>query len=201
MSKKHKHIFRLIVAIWAMLIVYVLTARSKSADVEIGKQNLPQINVADQIEQIVKVENENLIVEIETEKQFYHLSEEERTLVESIVCGEAAVEPYEGKVAVASCLLNACLLEDKRPDEIRKLYKYSGWKPIEEFKTECIKAYGNTNLADDIKAAVEQVFDNGNVTDDTILWFYAPKYSKGEWHQTQRFVIEIAGHKFYAPWG
>lgn len=131
---------------------------------------------------------------------FYPLSNYERWLVESIVAGESGIEPYWGKVAVASCILNACLLEDKRPEEIQTMYSYAGWKPIEEFESECMAAYGNTELAKEVREAVSQVFDKGEVYSNEILWFYGPKYSRGNWHQTQKFVAEISNHRFYAPW-
>lgn len=137
---------------------------------------------------------------IKTINSFYPLSDYERWLVESIVSGESGIEPYWGKVAVASCILNACLLEDKRPEEIQTMYGYAGWKPIEEFESECMEAYGNTDLSDEVRDAVSQVFDDGEILNNEILWFYAPKYSSGSWHRTQKFVIEISNHRFYAPW-
>lgn len=140
---------------------------------------------------------ENEVIEPQS---FYPLTDYERWLVESIVAGESGIEPYWGKVAVASCILNACLLEDKRPEEIQTMYGYAGWKSIEKFESECMAAYGNTDLVDEVREAVSQVFDNGEVLSNEILWFYAPKYSSGSWHQTQKFVVEISNHRFYAPW-
>lgn len=135
---------------------------------------------------------------IEDESQaVYPLSDYERWLVESIVAGESGIEPYWGKVGVASCILNACLLEDKRPEEIQTMYGYAGWKPIEEFESECMEAYGNTDLADEVREAVSQVFDRGEVLNVEILWFCSG-YS--EWHESQKFVIEIGAHRFFAPW-
>ena len=148
-----------------------------------------------------KIENE--MIDVAKEKEvvsFYPLTDYERCLVESIVAGESGIEPYWGKVGVASCILNACLLEDKRPEEIQTMYGYAGWKPIEKFESECLAAYGNTNLSDEVREAVSQVFDRGEVLSTEILWFYAPKYSNGSFHQTQKFVIEIGGHRFFAPW-
>lgn len=127
---------------------------------------------------------------------FYPLSNYERWLVESIVAGESGIEPYWGKVAVASCILNACLLEDKRPEEIQTMYSYAGWKPIEEFESECMMAYGNTELADEVREAVSQVFDRGEVLNNEILWFCS---GYNEWHESQKFVIEISNHRFFAP--
>ena len=46
---------------------------------------------------------------------FYSLTTEERILIEDIVCGEAGNQPYEGKVAVANCILNACFCHPHVP--------------------------------------------------------------------------------------
>ena len=29
------------------------------------------------------------------------------------------------------------------------------------------------------------------------MFFYAPKYATSKWHETQTFVIEIGGHRFF----
>ena len=100
--------------------------------------------------------------------------------------GESGSEPYEGQVLVAQCLLNACLKDGLQPSEVRTKYKYSGW---------------NDNPTDSVKDVVSAVFDDGyKITDEYVLYFYAPKYSKGQWHETQRFVIELGGHRFFAEW-
>ena len=145
-----------------------------------------------------KIENETIDTAKEKEVvSFYPLSDYERWLVESIVTGESGIEPYWGKVGVASCIINDCLLEDKRPEEIQTIYGYAGWKPIEKFESECLAAYGNTNLSDEVREAVSQVFDRGEVLNVEILWFCSG-YS--EWHESQKFVIEIGAHRFFAPW-
>lgn len=145
-------------------------------------------------ELVVTTAIENEVIESEP---FYPLTDYERWLVESIVAGESGIEPYWGKVAVASCILNACLLEDKRPEEIQTMYGYAGWKPIEEFESECMAAYGNTDLADEVREAVSQVFDKGEVLSNEILWFCS---SYSEWHESQKFIIEIGGHRFFGSW-
>ena len=43
--------------------------------------------------------------------------------------------------------------------------------------------------------------ERGNKTHDSVLWFYAPKWCNSEWHESQRFVAEIGGHRFFAPKG
>ena len=116
----------------------------------------------------------------------YYLSDDERRVVECIVMGEAGGEPYEGQVLVAFCILNGCLKEGIQPSSLRKEYKYSGW---------------NNNPSKSVKEAVSEVFDNGcKPVNDFPLYFYAPKYAKGKWHETQRYICTVGGHKFFGEW-
>lgn len=116
----------------------------------------------------------------------FYLTDEERFVVESIVMGESGGEPYEGQVLVAQCVLNSCLKDGLQPSEVRTKYKYSGW---------------NTDVTDSVKEAVSAVFDdNYKVTEEEVMYFYAPKYCKSRWHETQKFVTEVGGHRFFAEW-
>lgn len=115
---------------------------------------------------------------------YFELSEEERIIVECIVMGEAGNESYKGQVLVAQCILNACIKDNLKPSVVRNKYKYSGWK---------------TNPNDSVKKAVKEVFDNGyKVTNEFILYFYAPKYCTSNWHESQRYVLTEGGHRFFA---
>lgn len=206
--KGNKIIFAITCIVWAMAVILFSLAHFK-----IEENKMVIINEPIELPVLYKDDNFKIFWEeksvlnfekndkaIKTIDSFYSLSNYERWLVESIVAGESGIEPYWGKVAVASCILNACLLEDKRPEEIQTMYGYAGWKSIEKFESECMAAYGNTDLADEVREAVSQVFDDGEVFNNEILWFYAPEYSSGSWHRTQKFVIEISNHRFYAPW-
>ena len=192
-------ILKTAIVVWAVFIILVLVSFVKF---ETPNSNSKlQTGKLDQIEPLIENESLQLIAaptpEQTAPEYFYPMSDYERWLVESIVAGESGIEPYWGKVAVASCILNACLLEDKRPEEIQSMYGYAGWKPIEEFESECMEAYGNTDLADEVRDAVSQVFDKGEVLSNEILWFCSG-YS--EWHESQRFVIEIGNHRFFGSW-
>lgn len=100
--------------------------------------------------------------------------------------GEAGGESYEGKMLVAQCLKNACEKDDLEPSEVAEKYQYSGW---------------SENPSKETKEAVRAVFDNGEkLTDEEILYFYAPEFCDGEWHETQRYVLTEGGHKFFAEY-
>lgn len=141
-----------------------------------------------------------------------HLTDSERHIVESIVAGESGNQPFDGKKLVAQSIYNAMLRDNISPSQVRKQYSYSGYKDIDEFEKECLKAYGNTNAADECRQAVKEIFDNYSMpTDDFVLFFYAPAHSKGTWHENAKtlkpitYVNEdgsttnyIGGHKFFA---
>ncbi len=119
----------------------------------------------------------------EKTKVCYELSEEERAIVESVVMAEAGAEPYIGKMAVAQCLLNACVSEHERPAEIVKSFGYTEKRPEPN---------------EEVKRAVSAVFDRGEVaTDAEILYFYAPALVSSEWHESQTYVCTIGGHRFF----
>lgn len=197
--KKFDWTLKMVVTFWGAFLILIFTILWINIDNKnsyIVEEETPSPIPTPNLNIEIKKTGTNSVQSI-NEESFYSLSDYERWLVESIVCGEAGIEPYWGKVAVASCILNACLLEDKRPEEIQTMYGYAGWKPIEEFESECMEAYGNTDLADEVREAVSQVFDMGEVYSNEILWFCSG-YSS--WHESQRFVFEIGGHKFFGKW-
>ena len=113
----------------------------------------------------------------------YALTAAERDTVERVVMAEAGAEPYEGQIAVAQCILNACERENMRPDEIVIKYQYTDMRP---------------EPTDAVKAAVSAVFDYGEtVTDREILYFYAPGLCESEWHESQEYVMTVGGHRFF----
>lgn len=169
-----------------------IEAKTKS---EIVEQITVEIKETEQ-----KIETQIVPFEIYEKTPYFQLTDYERSVVENIVCGEAGNQPLEGKIAVANCIVNACIKDGLLPSQVRKEYQYSGWKPLEEFKTECMKAYGNTKLADEVSEAVIEVFDNGELLDNNILYFHNPDTSSGSFHKTQQFVFTIGDHDFYKPW-
>jgi hypothetical protein len=182
----------LVIIVFTMFVASFIVCRY-SSHVDKLEEQIEQINI-----EIIELENslleiEEKIEEIANENKeeeihepLFYLSDHERKIAEKIVMGECGGESYNGQVLVAQCLLNACLKDDLQPSEVRNKYKYSGW---------------NENPSQDVKDVVSDVFDKGyKVTDEFILYFYAPKYAKGGWHETQRFITEVGGHRFFAEW-
>lgn len=130
---------------------------------------------------------------------YYPLTDEERRLVEGMVTNEAGNQPYDGKVAVANCILNAMLADGYTVAQVKAQYGCS-YYDIEKFESECLAAYGNTNLSDEVRQAVNQVFDDGKILSDNIFWFYNPSYCYSSFHESMRYQFTIGQHKFFGKW-
>lgn len=117
----------------------------------------------------------------------YPLTEDERSLVERVVFAESGNKSLEGQMAVAQCILNTAVIRDMRPDEV-VLEPNQYADPSTPDK-----------VTESVREAVSRVFDEGEtVTDEPIRFFYAPKYSKGRWHESAlEYVVTIGGHRFF----
>jgi cell division protein FtsB len=118
------------------------------------------------------------------ERPAYNLTPSERDMVESVVMAEAGGEPYEGQMLVTQCISNACKIDGIRPAEAVKKYAYAKSRP---------------EPSDSVIKAVSAVFDKGEkVVDEPIVYFYAPDRVKSEFHETQRYICQVGGHRFFA---
>ena len=121
---------------------------------------------------------------------FFNLTETDRKTIQYIVAGEAKGEPMEGKMAVAQCILNGMVKSGWSAERVRIEYQYSGWD--DELENTNSEAWA------EVVEAVSRVFDDGElISDKPILYFYAPEYSSGKWHETLEFSFELSGHRFF----
>lgn len=191
--------FYILLICFCLLMIYLGWKQTNKIAIEYvfpqSETNIPNelieieyIELSQPVETAYKIENEFTPV--------FDLSEEERWTACCMVAGESKGEPYEGQWAVAQCIYQACINDGLQPSEVRIEYKYSGWDENLEFD--------NPELWTQIEEIVSRVFDYGEMcVDDEILWFYAPKWMKNgvsEWHESQRFVCEVANHRFFGPW-
>lgn len=114
----------------------------------------------------------------------YTLTDAERDVVERVVMAEAGGESFEGQMLVAQCILNAAEKRGVEPSEAVVLYSYTKSRP---------------DPTQRVKDAVAAVFDRGEtVVDEPILYFYNPALVTSDFHESQIFVIEEGGHRFFA---
>lgn len=117
----------------------------------------------------------------------YYLTADERELICEVVMAESGTEPFDGKMAVSQCILNACEKTGKRPAEIVEEYGYTDRRVEPNAET---------------REAVAAVFDAGETaTDREILYFYAPALCQSLWHESQTYVCTIGGHRFFEEAG
>lgn len=113
----------------------------------------------------------------------YVITDGERYELASVITAEAVGEPFEGKIAVAQCILQACRDDGIRPLEVLEKYAYSTRRP---------------EPTEEALEAVAAVFDSGHVaTSEPIKYFYAPNFTVSEWHESQEYVMTINNHKFF----
>lgn len=158
----------------ANIIIYSMIIH----DVIVGTAELEQVAVeVAETQEIIKQAEEQ---QVET---YYPLTSYERDIVERVVMAESGAEPYDGQVLVAQCILNACRIENLRPAEIVSYCGYTTARP---------------EASDSVKRAVSAVFDEGfTITDEPVRYFYAPALCVSNWHETQEFVCEVGGHRFF----
>ena len=172
------------IIVWAVIIVLsALIALVVSLVVD-GAEMTAEASTIEIEETQATETGRNDIPEMPTEPApFFVLTSEQRTLIEQVVSAESRGEPYDGQVAVAQCILNACLKDDITPERAIKKYKYTG---------------ARVEPTESVKEAVAAVFDRGEgVTEEPILYFYAPALVTSEWHESQIFVVEIKNHRFF----
>ena len=135
--------------------------------------------------QIIEFEPEP---EIEYYESPINLTEDDRWFIESVVAGECAYEPYEGKLAVAQCYFDAMIKGGLTAREVKEVYQYAGWNP--DLDKQDRKMYI------EVMDAVHDIFDMGQfVTEKPILFFYAPSLCDSPWHESQNYAMTSGGHK------
>ena len=92
-------------------------------------------------------------------------------------------EGYDGQRLVAQCILNGCLRDGTPPSVTVVEYQYAKSRP---------------EPSESVKDAVSAVFDRHDVvTDEPILYFYAPDRCESAWHESLDLVVEYGGHRFF----
>ena len=74
--------------------------------------------------------------------------------------------------------------EGVQPSEAVEIYSYTSNRP---------------DPTQSVKDAVAAVFDRGEVAIDApVMYFYNPALVTSAWHESQIFVAEVGGHRFFA---
>lgn len=110
----------------------------------------------------------------------YALSYNEWEEIYCVVMSEAEGEGFDGQMFVANCIINKCRLTGKTPHDVTK------------------KGYSHrcNYYSDSVKKAVDAVFDGGQRPwGDFVTVFYAPKYGRSAYHESQIYYCTVGNHK------
>ena len=100
---------------------------------------------------------------------------------------EAGGESDKGPGPTAQCILNAAEQTGTAPSEAVVAYQYTS---------------ARQEHTQSVRDAVAAVFDHGEtITDEPVMYFYNPARVTSTWHESQIFVIEVGGHRFFAEKG
>ena len=116
------------------------------------------------------------------------IPEEEKDLLARLVTAEANGEPYEGKVAVATVVLNR-VDHEQYPDSIKEvIYEERQFQPVDN------GMINNPATAEAEEAVNEAIARQG--TGKGSLNFYNPDIVDSEWHRSKTVTAEIGNHVF-----
>jgi N-acetylmuramoyl-L-alanine amidase len=116
------------------------------------------------------------------------ISNNELDLLARLVHAEAKGEPFEGKVAVASVVLNR-VKNNQFPNSIEKVIKQEGqFQPVDN--GEIKEPAGKMD-----KKAVKTALALENQGDGS-LFFYNPEIAENHWQKTQTVTKKIGNHYF-----
>ena len=150
-------------------------------------QSTPMLEKAEQ-----PIEPQAEIKEVETAEPAITLSNEEKDLFARLVEAEAKGESYEGKVAVATVVLNR-LESPEFPDTVTNVinevvgsaYAFS---PVQNGEI-------NKPASDESKRAVDEALTRKDRLYDSI-YFYNPEIATDTWITTREIVTTIGNHVF-----
>ncbi len=170
-----------------------VTTSTGTTKVSVGKVTKPTIKnekVSKKVEEVVSKHKEN-VTKIESvkskisekiKKNVEVISQSEYDLICGIVMNETGHGSREGMIAVTQCIKNAMEKEKKDAFWVHDNYGYGKTKTPSE----------------KVKQTVYDVFYKGaKVTDEPILYFYAPALCYSAWHESQTYVCSYDGNKFF----
>lgn len=173
-----------------MKIIYILStallimlSNTFNISAESIKENVDSINLYEEKEEIVQVFNNN--------SQKMQLTDNDIYLMAQVVYAESRAEPFDGKVAVASVILNR-LLHPEFPKTIEGVVKQKGaFSCIRNGKIDVIP---NSECYNAVLEAIK-----GKDPTNRAVFFYNPRTATSKWMKniSKENVIPIGNHVFF----
>ncbi|WP_223589927.1 cell wall hydrolase [Neobacillus bataviensis] len=161
--------------------------------VDSQQDNKPKIEIIKKESDVKTAEKKTETVKQEPEKPAVSISNEEKDLFARLVEAEAKGESYEGKLAVATVVLNR-VDSPQFPNTVTGVIKQVvgdvyAFSPVQNGEI-------NKPASDDSKRAVEEALTRTDRLSDS-LYFYNPKITSDKWIRT-RTVVKTIGHHVFA---
>jgi N-acetylmuramoyl-L-alanine amidase len=111
-------------------------------------------------------------------------------LLAHIINAEAANQPYNGKLAVGTVIMNR-VESTKFPNTIKDvIYQSRQFSPVSN------GSINNQPTTESIEAAKDIIIHGKRIFGKDVLFFYEPNTATDEWIQTRKAVMKIGDHVF-----
>ncbi|KKI90425.1 hypothetical protein WQ54_20945 [Bacillus sp. SA1-12] len=122
------------------------------------------------------------------EEETLSLTKKEKNLLARLVHAEAKGEPFAGKVAVATVVLNR-VENEQFPDTVKEvIYEKNAFEPVQNGSI-------NEPANKEAQKAVQEALENEDKNDE-LLYFYNPETATSDWILTREVVKTIGNHAF-----
>ncbi|WP_035292420.1 cell wall hydrolase [Clostridium sp. KNHs214] len=173
----------------AFLLIFVLCLGLTKAEV-LGKESVP-LEHENSTKNLYKEEKKGLVA-VFNDKKAYYISNDDIFLMSQVVYAESRGEPYDGKVAVASVILNRLVSPDF-PNSVAGVVKQKN-------AFSCVKN-GKIDITPDDES-YRAVLDALKGKDPTskAVFFYNPKIATCSWMKNinKKNTKSIGNHVFFA---
>lgn len=149
------------------------------------------VTISDSEAKTLYKEKSKVVAVFNSKGENVNITQDDINLMAQIVYAESCAEPYEGKVAVASVILNR-LEDSKFPNNIEGVIK-------QKAAFSCVKN-GSINVTPDAnsyRAVMDAI--NGKDPTDNAVFFYNPKIATSSWMKNikKQNIKKIGNHVFF----
>ncbi|GAA0341861.1 cell wall hydrolase [Bacillus carboniphilus] len=183
----------LIIGSFSMIPAVHISAQTKEDTVQLFDIDLDSVEEDEKVNlmKTLSEKKENLLKSAVEDKEdpVYKLSKEEKKLLARLVHAEAKGEPFEGKVAVATVVINR-VEDEKFPDTLKEvIYQKNAFQPVQN---------GSINEPADkeAKEAVKEALDEYEKANEDVLYFYNPDTATSDWIFDRKVIEKIGRHAF-----
>lgn len=113
-----------------------------------------------------------------------YLTEDDRYLIAKTVMREFGDGGYDACCLQAQAFRDAMVLSQASAEYTYKYFQYDAYPLVKEPSSECYKA-------------VDYIFAGNMAVPHRVLYMYAPEYVTSKWHESQTFVVDYNGVRFF----